>query len=229
MTCGLAIDGGTIESENKTGAFAGGEAGSADTGFVGDGLASNFGLNRIFGTGDKSGVDGSAGVSANNGGGGVAAVNDGSCSIDGRPAGGCPSAGRSRGFSRRVAGGCACSSLMQGEEPNNRAPAKGKKFPSRSCGSAVTFKLVFNMIKAFSFVLCIGALGFSTGCLFSKKSTRPKESSTIAADVEESFRIRWVGKRASELAAQGTAPDTARSQAEGEFRERFGFAQGAKK
>jgi hypothetical protein len=85
------------------------------------------------------------------------------------------------------------------------------------------------MIKPFSYALCIGALCCSSGCLFSKKSSLPKESSAIAADVEESFRIRWVGKRASELAAQGTTPDAARSQAEGEFRERFGFAQGRKK
>ena len=118
---------------------------------------------------------------------------------------------------------------MRGEKLINRARAKGKKFPSRSCGPAVRFKPVFNMIKAFSVVVCIAALSFSSGCLFSKKSSRPKESSAISADVEESFRIRWVGKRASELAAQGTSADTARTQAEGEFRERFGFTRAAQK
>jgi hypothetical protein len=117
----------------------------------------------------------------------------------------------------------------RGEEPTYRARTKGKKFPSRSYGSVVTFKPDFNMIKAFSLTLCIAALCCSSGCLFSKKSRQPKESPFIAADVEEGFRVRWIGKRSSELAAQGTAPEAALTQAESEFRERFGFTRGAKK
>lgn len=93
----------------------------------------------------------------------------------------------------------------------------------------MTFRPVFNMIKAFSLSLCIAALCCSSGCLFSKKDRRPKESSTIAADVEESFRKRWVEKRALELAAQGTAADAARTRAESEFRERFDFARAGQK
>jgi hypothetical protein len=84
------------------------------------------------------------------------------------------------------------------------------------------------MIKAFLCSVCIAALCCSSGCLFSKKA-RTKESSAIAADVEESFRKRWVEKRASELTARGTAADAARAQAEGEFRERFGFTRAAQK
>jgi hypothetical protein len=85
------------------------------------------------------------------------------------------------------------------------------------------------MIKAFLCSVCATALCLSSGCLFSKKANRPKESSAIAADVEESFRKRWVEKRASELASQGTAADAARVQAESEFRERFGFTRAAQK
>ena len=85
------------------------------------------------------------------------------------------------------------------------------------------------MIKAFSVVVCIAALSFSSGCLFSKKAGRAKESSAISEDVEERFRVRWVEKRASELAAQGSTADAARTRAESEFRERFGFTRAGQK
>ena len=85
------------------------------------------------------------------------------------------------------------------------------------------------MMKVFLSAICIAALCSSSGCLFSKKANRAKESSAISDDVEESFRRRWVDKRASELAAKGTAAETARTQAEGEFRERFGFTRAGQK
>lgn len=85
------------------------------------------------------------------------------------------------------------------------------------------------MIKAFLCSVSVTVLCFSSGCLFSKKADRPKESSTIAADVEESFRKRWVDKRAAEIAAAGTVGDPARAQAESEFRERFGFTRAGQK
>ena len=67
----------------------------------------------------------------------------------------------------------------------------------------------------------------SSGCLFSKKPRAAKENPAISADVEESFRKRWVDKRAAEIVAKGSAADAARTQAEGEFRERFGFTRAA--
>lgn len=67
-------------------------------------------------------------------------------------------------------------------------------------------------------------LVFSSGCVFSKKPKRPKESSAIAGEVEESFRRRWVDRRTGELMAQGTAADVARTRAETEFRERYDFS-----
>jgi hypothetical protein len=86
------------------------------------------------------------------------------------------------------------------------------------------------MIKAFLLTLCSGAiLCCSSGCLFSKKPKRPKENAAIAADVEESFRKRWVDKRASELTAQGTGADAARVRAENEFSERFDFTRAGRK
>jgi hypothetical protein len=85
------------------------------------------------------------------------------------------------------------------------------------------------MIKALSIFLCVAALCCASGCLFSKKANRAKESSAISADVEESFRKRWVDKRSAELASSGTAAELARTQAETEFRERFGFTRAAQK
>ena len=38
----------------------------------------------------------------------------------------------------------------------------------------------------------VAALALSGGCLFSKKANRPKESSAISSEVEETFRVRWV-------------------------------------
>lgn len=79
-------------------------------------------------------------------------------------------------------------------------------------------KRLFPTLLAFSALLC-------SGCgLFSKKDAKPKESSAIAADVEETFHRRWMDKRVSELTAQGIEANAARAQAENEFRERYGFA-----
>ncbi|MBL9186025.1 MAG: hypothetical protein JNK23_00965 [Opitutaceae bacterium] len=69
----------------------------------------------------------------------------------------------------------------------------------------------------------------SAGCFFSKKTPRAKEAPAIAADVEESFRKRWVDKRTAELAGQGTAAEAARAQAETEFRDRYGFTRAGQK
>ena len=85
------------------------------------------------------------------------------------------------------------------------------------------------MIKALLLSVSVASLVLSTGCLFSKKAQRAKESSAISADVEESFRKRWVDKRVGELTGQGTSSDTARTQAEAEFRERYGFTRAGSK
>ena len=76
--------------------------------------------------------------------------------------------------------------------------------------------------------LCLAAL-LTGGCLSSKKSSAPKESSAIAGSVEESFRLRWVDKRAAELTAQGKAAAAARDQANEEFLARYVYTAGAQK
>lgn len=229
---GFSIVGGSITAAG--GSTAGAGVGVAGADGVGDsaGALAMRGLKRIFGAEpDCSGVSGAGGVPAGTpvemtGGGGG---NETGSPTAGTPAGACPSAGRRRGFSLRANGGVTGSSLIVRTKTLIRAGAKRKKFPSLSTRSAPTFKLVFNMIKAFLCSVCIATLCLSSGCLFSKKANRAKESSAIAADVEESFRKRWVDKRASELTTGGTTADAARTQAETEFRERFGFTRAGQK
>ena len=80
------------------------------------------------------------------------------------------------------------------------------------------------------FLTCLSLTALlTTGCLFSKKSAKPKEETSIAGSNEESFKVRWIDKRAGELVAQGKAADAARAQAGDEFRERFVFSAAPKK
>jgi hypothetical protein len=67
------------------------------------------------------------------------------------------------------------------------------------------------------------------GCLFSKKTAKPKEDPPIAAGVEASLKQRWVEKRISELTASGVAPAAAKAQAEEEFRVRYSYTGAAQK
>lgn len=69
----------------------------------------------------------------------------------------------------------------------------------------------------------------ASGCLFSKKSGTPRESSQIAGEMEENFKRRWIEKRASELVAQRTPADAAQAQATREFDEKFDFKPAAKR
>jgi hypothetical protein len=73
------------------------------------------------------------------------------------------------------------------------------------------------------------AMVFSTGCFFSRKSAKPKDSSAWAGEVEETFKRRWIDKRITELTAQGIGPEPARTQAAREFDEKFAFAEPGKK
>lgn len=65
----------------------------------------------------------------------------------------------------------------------------------------------------------------TSGCSFFRKPNRPKESSAISAEVEATFRQRWMDKRLAELKAQGVAEDAAKAQAESEFQARFQFGR----
>ena len=86
------------------------------------------------------------------------------------------------------------------------------------------------MIKPLLLTGLVAALSLASGCgMFSKKTGRVKENPAIASEVEETFRRRWMDKRVAELTAQGMTPDTARTQADTEFRERYGFDRREKK
>ena len=65
------------------------------------------------------------------------------------------------------------------------------------------------------------------GC--SHKTKKPKENPALASDVEESFKQRWVEKRANELMALGLRPDLARQQALEEYRVRYQYTHSADK
>src|SRR5436190_13189032 len=112
------------------------------------------------------------------------------------------------------------------ETTDFRHKRETKKITSRSSASTPTFRPVFNMITV-RLLLTVASLAVFSGCVFSNKARRAKESTAISADVEESFRKRWVEKRSGELAAQGSSADVARTKAEAEFRERYEFTRAA--
>jgi hypothetical protein len=68
-----------------------------------------------------------------------------------------------------------------------------------------------------------------SGCFSAHRSAKPKPAPEIAADTDANFRQRWIEKRSAELAAQGTAATAARTQAETEFREQYGYTSAAQK
>jgi hypothetical protein len=82
-----------------------------------------------------------------------------------------------------------------------------------------------------SLSICLALFGpiMFTGCLFSRKPAKPKQDPSIAANVEATFRQRWVERRGLELKAAGLAPAAAQAQAEEEFNARFSFATPPKK
>ena len=67
----------------------------------------------------------------------------------------------------------------------------------------------------------------NTSChMFSSKKNpvAPKESKTVATDVELDFMHRWVDKRAAELVVQGQSPTQAHDQAMAEFKATYTYA-----
>ncbi|MBP7142758.1 MAG: hypothetical protein KBA71_12685 [Opitutaceae bacterium] len=65
------------------------------------------------------------------------------------------------------------------------------------------------------------------GCIFSKKA---KPNPNIAAEVEETFKQRWIARRMGELIAGGQVTDgrMAREQAVREFAEKYEYTTAAK-
>ncbi|MCX6951951.1 MAG: hypothetical protein NTV51_07270 [Verrucomicrobia bacterium] len=80
------------------------------------------------------------------------------------------------------------------------------------------------------FLTCLSLAALLTsGCLFSKKSSKSKDDGSISSSVEESFRVRWIDKRVGELVAKGAKPEAARTQAAQEFSEKYVFSGTAQK
>lgn len=83
------------------------------------------------------------------------------------------------------------------------------------------------MKRSLIFVLLL-PVAFLIGCKHSnKKPKTPKENPEVASEIEESFKQRWVEKRAADLMALGLRPDLARQQAINEFRVRYGYTHAA--
>ncbi|MGA2015345.1 MAG: hypothetical protein ABSH26_00205 [Opitutaceae bacterium] len=86
------------------------------------------------------------------------------------------------------------------------------------------------MKRLVTLTLAAALLANSACHLFSKKRNpvAPKESPTMAIDVEKDFMHRWIDKRSSDLVAQGKAPADARAQAVAEFKSKFSYTDVAK-
>ena len=85
------------------------------------------------------------------------------------------------------------------------------------------------MNRPLSLLLTLVCLILTAGCINSRKNPKPKENMAIAAELEESFRQRWIEKRAGELTAKGVTADLARTQAIEEFKVKFNFPEPKKK
>jgi hypothetical protein len=67
-----------------------------------------------------------------------------------------------------------------------------------------------------------------TGChIFSTKKNpvAPKESKTVATDVEKDFMQRWIEKRAADLVAKGSGPDAAHVQAVADYKAAYAYTR----
>lgn len=65
----------------------------------------------------------------------------------------------------------------------------------------------------------------SSGCLFWKKKPHAAKPSYQCADLEASFKVRWLEKRTSELTAEGKTAAEAAARAEQEFAQQFAYTK----
>jgi hypothetical protein len=94
-------------------------------------------------------------------------------------------------------------------------------------------------MKRFSrLLLALSALALVAGCshlpFIGKKThydddaaTKEKKSKTLASDTEKEFKGRWMEKRVGELVGQGLSPDSAKAQANAEFRAKYSVTNAA--
>jgi len=242
--------GGALSANDGGGASLEGEGGASGAGAAGDpfGLSLNTGI--LSGAGSSAAGAGGAGKGSGRGGGrnGSGAISaalaagssarvrrgfrrrrlvasPGSCAAGGGEGGASGGDGASppdggRGFSRS---GCG-SSLMEGQVNDLTTKHETKKIHSRS--HRATPKLPqLPMKRLVPFALAAVLLTSSACHMFSSKKnpSAPKESKTVAVDVEKDFMHRWIDKRAADLVSQGRAPDAARAQAVSEFKATFSY------
>ncbi|MDB6170521.1 MAG: hypothetical protein JWM88_3385 [Verrucomicrobia bacterium] len=84
------------------------------------------------------------------------------------------------------------------------------------------------MKRLLIFLLILSTALFA-GCKHFRKNRKPKETTAVATDVEETLRQRWMEKRTAELVAQGLRVDIARQQAIDEFQARYSYLHSANK
>lgn len=73
-------------------------------------------------------------------------------------------------------------------------------------------------------LILLSCITLASGCFHRPRQPTPE----IAADVEESFKQRWIAKRMTELQASGvTDGREARRQAEEEFRKKYQYINAA--
>jgi len=86
--------------------------------------------------------------------------------------------------------------------------------------------------------LALSALALAAGCshlpFIGKKThydddaaTKEKKSKTLATDTETEFKGRWMDKRVSELVGPGMSPESAKAQANAEFRQKYSVTNAA--
>ena len=86
------------------------------------------------------------------------------------------------------------------------------------------------MKRLVPFLLAAAVLANSSCHMFSSKKNpaAPKESKTVATDVEKDFMRRWIDKRTSDLVAAGSSASAARAQAVAEFKATYTYVAVAK-
>jgi hypothetical protein len=143
-----------------------------------------------------------------------------------------PKSARGHHPSAPLAGEFTISSLILSRRRDAAGKKETQKIRSRSMSPTTTFLDSDPAMTQRLLLTCLlAALLTTTGCsLFRRKSDQPKDNGAISGEVEESFRRRWVERRAAELTTQGVAAETARTQAAQEFRDKFEYTRaGGKK
>ena len=83
------------------------------------------------------------------------------------------------------------------------------------------------MKRLVPFALTVALLAGSGCHIFSTKKNpvAPKESKSLATDVEKDFMHRWIEKRSADLVGKGMGPDAAHNQAVTDYRAAYAYTR----